>query len=77
MLLTPMQCAERLNLSVSKVYRLLAEGRIGHFKIDGSLRVDERQLEEYLESCRRGRRQDPWPERNVTAERLLKSWEKG
>lgn len=58
------QVAERLNVSCSKVYELLGSGRLPHYRIDGSVRVSEEQLQEYLESCKKGRRfADSWPKK--------------
>ena len=46
--------ANRLNLSVSKVYELIDAGRLGHHRMDGAIRVSEEQLQAYLEETKRG-----------------------
>ncbi len=47
------QVAERLNLSESKVYELVEQGKLGHHRMDGAIRVSEEQLAEYLETTKR------------------------
>jgi excisionase family DNA binding protein len=49
-LLTVEQTAGRLSLSRSKTYQLIAVGRLPAVKIDGSTRVVDRQLDEFIES---------------------------
>jgi len=57
-LLTVKQVAERLNCCESQVYALLAAGRIAHVRIglgrQGGKRVDERDLEAFIASRKRG-----------------------
>ena len=47
-LLTPLQVAERLNVSKRTVYRLLAEACFEAGKIGNSLRITEPSLEAYI-----------------------------
>ena len=49
------QIAQRLNLSVSKVYELVESGQLSHHRLDGAIRVSEEQLAEYLEETKRER----------------------
>jgi len=46
--------ANRLNLSVSKVYELIDRGRLGHHRMDGAIRVSDEQLRAYLEETKQG-----------------------
>jgi excisionase family DNA binding protein len=45
--------ASRLSLSTSKVYELIEQGSLGHYRIEGAIRVSEEQLQEYLNSTKR------------------------
>lgn len=54
--------AERLGISGAKVYSLIETGKLPHFRFDGSIRVSEEQLKEYIDSCRHGRKQEEWPD---------------
>ena len=47
------QVAERLNLSESKVYELVEQGKLGHHRMDGAIRVSEEQIAEYLDETKR------------------------
>lgn len=53
MLLTIKEVASRLRISVSLAYRLVAKGEIPCHDIASCIRVDERELEKYLERQRR------------------------
>lgn len=53
MLMTPKQVAERLAISLSKVYALIEKGVIGCYRIGGSIRVSEEQLNTYLTGVKR------------------------
>ncbi len=44
--------ADRLGLSRSKVYHLVKQKRIGHYRVEGKIAFDERDMEEFLEECR-------------------------
>lgn len=79
------QVAERLNVSVSKVYAMVENGTLAHHKIGGSVRVSEEMLTEYLQTTRRERgpaiRQrtsGPRPAQvtHLNAERLSSAWKK-
>jgi excisionase family DNA binding protein len=52
-MLTPNQVAERLAISLSKVYALIDQGVIGCYRIGGSIRVSEEQLNTYLTGVKR------------------------
>jgi excisionase family DNA binding protein len=48
------EVAQRLSVSTSFVYEIIAEGRLGHHRLgrgQGALRVSEQQLAAYLASC--------------------------
>jgi excisionase family DNA binding protein len=60
MLLKISQVAERLNLSESKVYQLVSNGSIASLRMDGSIRIEEAALVEYLDRCRYVRRERVW-----------------
>lgn len=47
--------ALRLNLSAAKVYELVEQGKLPHFRLEGSIRISDGHLAEYLESCEHGR----------------------
>jgi len=49
------EVAERLNLSPSKVYEIVAGGKLIAHRFDGSLRISEEDLQSYIESCRASR----------------------
>lgn len=53
-MLTVREIASRLRLSQSKVYALLAQQRLAHYRLDGAIRVSEEQLMAYLEGCLAG-----------------------
>jgi excisionase family DNA binding protein len=59
-LLTVQHAADRLSLSRSKTYQLIATGRLPAVKIDGSTRIVGHQLDAFIESLmdQGGRRQD-------------------
>jgi excisionase family DNA binding protein len=52
-LMTPKNVAERLAISLSKVYSLIDRGTIGYYRIGGSIRVSEEQLNTYLTGVKR------------------------
>ena len=47
------QVAKLLNCSVSTTYQLIETGKLGHHRCPG-VRVSDEQLQDYLESTRRG-----------------------
>ena len=57
------QVADRLNLSTSKVYELVEQGKLAHHRIGGAIRVSEEQLVEFLEETKRERR-EPEPRKS-------------
>jgi excisionase family DNA binding protein len=57
------EVAERLKISSAKVYALVEKGSLPHFRFDGAIRISEEQLQEYMNSCRHGRRMEDWPEK--------------
>lgn len=48
-MLTPKQLAERLSLSLSMVYRLLANGELECYRFGAAYRVSEEQLNAFLQ----------------------------
>ena len=48
-MLTPKQLATRLSLSLSMVYRLLANGEIECYRFGSAYRVSEEQLNQFLQ----------------------------
>ncbi len=51
-LLTVRQAADRLTVSTRKVYNLITEGKLPHYRIDNAIRVAVADVEEYLANCR-------------------------
>lgn len=52
-LLRVSEVAERFRCSISTVYALVAQGRLGHFRIgvgSGGIRVSDEQIDVYLKS---------------------------
>ena len=64
-LLKVKQVAERLNLSPSKVYELIDEEKLPHYRIGGTLRVSDVHLAEFLASNEHGtgEKAKAWPAR--------------
>jgi excisionase family DNA binding protein len=50
------QVAERLNLSVSKIYELVESGELPHHRFGGAIRVSEEQIAEYMNRTKRERK---------------------
>lgn len=48
--------AQRLNNSISTIYALIESGELEHYRCPG-IRVSEDQLDRYLQSSERGRRE--------------------
>jgi excisionase family DNA binding protein len=44
--------AHRLGLSRSKVYQLVKQKRISHYRVEGKITFDERDVDEFLRECR-------------------------
>ncbi len=56
------EVADRLGLSASTVYQLVAERKMSHRRIGGAIRFEESDLAEFLEATKRGRKSaDGWP----------------
>lgn len=64
------EAAERLSLSVSKVYQLLEAGTLAHHRIGGALRISEEQLRQYLDQTKRDRSAPASPVRKSRRPRL-------
>ena len=58
-LLTIAETAQRLRISKSKLYSIVATGKIGHYKVGGSIRFSEEHVREFLESVERQAEDDP------------------
>jgi excisionase family DNA binding protein len=70
-MLKPKTAAERLGLSLSKVYALLQTGDLAHYRIDGSILIDESHLKDFLAAHeQRGRKTDPDQGKPVPRPRL-------
>jgi excisionase family DNA binding protein len=54
-LLTVPELARRLRLSRGRTYVLLGRGDIPRIMVGGAIRIDSRDVEEYLEARRRGK----------------------
>ncbi|HWB08664.1 MAG TPA: helix-turn-helix domain-containing protein [Pirellulales bacterium] len=52
MLLKVSEVAKRLNLSASKVYQLIEQNRLPHYRLDGTIRVSEEQLADFLDRAK-------------------------
>ena len=57
------ELSEQTGVSRSKLYELVERGDLPHFRIGGAIKISDQQIEEYLESCRRGRRPREWAEK--------------
>ena len=76
--------AERLSISLSKAYELVNRGRITHCRFEGSIRVSEEDLQEYIARSKKGRgprvaerNHSPRPGKPFThldGDRLLAAW---
>lgn len=51
-MLTPKQIAERLQLSLSMVYKILSSGQLESYRIGSAYRVSEKQLSMYLKDAK-------------------------
>ena len=51
-MLTPKQIAERLQLSLSMIYKLLSTGELESYRIGSAYRVSEKQLSAYLKDAK-------------------------
>jgi excisionase family DNA binding protein len=76
--------ALRLNISLSKAYELINQGRITHCRFEGAIRVAEDDLEDYIARCKKGRgprseerKRSPRPGtafKHLDGDRLLAAW---
>ena len=64
------QVAQRLNLSESKIYQLVEEGKLAHHRFDGAIRVSEEQIAAYLEDTRQERQEHEPRQRQPRLPRL-------
>lgn len=51
-LLTVRQAAGKLTVSIRKVYNLIAEGKLPHYRIDNAIRVAVTDVESFVAACR-------------------------
>ena len=61
-LLTVRDVARVLQVSIASVYAIVADGKIACHRVGtgrGSIRIEERDLEEYLSSCRSEKAEEP------------------
>jgi excisionase family DNA binding protein len=49
------ELAKRLNLSESKIYQLVEEGKLSHHRFGGAIRFSEEQIAAYLEETKQER----------------------
>ena len=70
-LLTIREVADRLSISQSLAYRLVAEGKIRAYRIGGAVRVSEDQLSEYLSSCEVSGERTPPSSRSLKLKHLV------
>lgn len=78
------EVAKRLNLSGSKVYELVEQGKLGHHRMGGAIRVSEEQLQRFLDETKRERdlpdsrrpRSRMRSFKHLDAERLQAAWQK-
>ena len=76
--------ALRLNVSLSKAYELIKCGRITHCRFEGSIRVAEDDLQDYIARSKKGRgprseerKRSPRPGapfKHLDGDRLLAAW---
>ena len=77
------QVAKRLNLSGSKVYELIEQGKLFHHRMGGAIRVSEEQLQRFLEETKRERSpsENRQPRarvrtfKHLDGDRLLAAWQ--
>lgn len=50
---TVAEAAPRLRMSRDKLYRLAREGKVPHRRIDGSVRLTDADIADYLDACYR------------------------
>lgn len=50
------QVAERLNVSASKVYELVAQNEISHVRVGGAIRFEESDIADFVAAKRKGRK---------------------
>jgi excisionase family DNA binding protein len=48
------EAAEKIGVSASKVYQLVAARRIAHYRVGGKILFSEADVDAYLASCRVG-----------------------
>ena len=71
------QVAERLNISVSGVHALVEKGLLPVICTGAGgkgYRVTEDDLAAFIESRRKGREPQPWPERTRPIRRVRRDW---
>lgn len=52
--MTVTEAAERIGISPSKVYQLVAQRLISHYRIGGKIILKEEDIASYLDDCRVG-----------------------
>ena len=52
--MTVAQAAEKIGISASKLYELVACRRISHYRIGGKILMSDEDISAYLETCRVG-----------------------
>jgi excisionase family DNA binding protein len=78
-MLTVKQGSQRLGVSLSKMYEIIARQKIAHYRIEGKIMLSEEDLDSYLKSCRieagaRTPARSPQVYRHLNPSRLAKAW---
>ena len=51
-MLTVKEVAEKIGLSRSKIYQLVKQRKISHYRVAGKISFAERDIDDYLSECR-------------------------
>lgn len=78
-MLTVKQSAERLGVSLSKMYEIIRARKIAHYRFEGKIMLSEADLDAYIKTCRieagvRAPTRSPGVYRHLNPARLAKAW---
>jgi excisionase family DNA binding protein len=78
---TVKQSAERLGVSLSKMYEIISKQKIAHYRIEGKIVLADEDLESYLKACRveagaKVPTRSPGVYKHLNAARLAAAWKK-
>ncbi len=81
LMLTVKQSAQKLGVSLSKMYNIIDTQRIAYYRIGGKIMLLEEDLDAYLKSCRveaggKAPTRTPAVYKHLNAARLAKAWQK-